>query len=222
MKTIHRHGLSGIWVITGLIFLSTLVGACKKAKPIQVPPPVVVSDSAKSILFVGNSLTYFNDLPKIVARIGKDSGIEIKTEMVAYPNYALEDHWNDGSIQVLIANNKYDFVVVQQGPSSQADGRIMLLDYGTRIKNICIPHNTQLAFFMVWPAFANFHTFDGVINNYTNAAVATNSLLCPVGKIWKEYFLATGDYSYYGGDMFHPSYRGSENAALIIFKTLFK
>lgn len=209
-------------IIICLIFLSAISGACKKAKPNQPTSPVVFSDSAKSILFIGNSLTYYNDLPKIVARIGKDSGIEIKTEMVAYPNYALEDHWNDGGIQVLIANKKYDFVLVQQGPSSQADGRAMLMDYGARIKNLCNQHNAKLAFYMVWPALTNFHTFDGVIKNYSDAAAATNSLLCPVGQIWKNYFQSTGDYSYYGPDGFHPSLRGSENAAMIIFKTLFK
>jgi hypothetical protein len=209
-------------MIYALLFLSITAGACKKAKPIQSEPVIVFSDSAKSILFVGNSLTFSNDLPGLVGRIGKDNGIEIKTEIVAYGNYALEDHWNDGKIQQLIATKKYDFVVVQQGPSSQADGRAMLLDYGARIKNICTPHNTKLAFFMVWPAHSNFHTFDGVIKNYTDAATATNSLLCPVGKVWKEYFLGTGDYSYYGPDMFHPSQKGSESAAQIIYKTLFK
>lgn len=222
MKTTVKHSMSLVWCIACILFLNITAGACKKAKTNQPQPVIVYSDSAKSILFVGNSLTYYNDLPGLVARIGRDSGVEIKTEMVAYGNYALEDHWNDGQIQQLIANKKYDFVVVQQGPSSQADGRAMLLDYGARIKNLCVTHNTQLAFFMVWPAFANFNNFDGVIRNYTDAAVATNSMLCPVGKIWKEYFLSTGDYSYYGPDMFHPSQKGSDNAALIIFKTLFK
>jgi hypothetical protein len=217
-----------MWVIAGFAFLSIAAGACKKTTPTKPSPPtipdpiIIYSDTAKKILFVGNSLTYYNDLPKLVAKIGKDNGVEIKPEMIAYPNYALEDHWNDGVIQTLIANKKYHFVVVQQGPSSQADGRAMLLDYGTRIKNICTPHNTKLAFFMVWPARSNFHTFDGVIKNYTDAAAATNSLLCPVGRDWKEYFSSTGDYSYYGPDMFHPSQRGSENAASVIFKTLFK
>jgi len=166
-------------------------------------------------------LTYTNNLPEVVVRIGRSRGVEIVADMLAYPNFALEDHWNGGELQNLIATKKYHFVVVQQGPSSQMDGRIMLLDYGARIKNICTPHNTKLAFFMVWPAYANFNTFDGVIANYTEAATATNSLLCPVGKLWKEYFLGTNDYSYYGPDMFHPSQMGTDNAAQVIFNTLF-
>jgi hypothetical protein len=58
---------------------------------------------------------------------------------------------------------QFDFVVLQQGPSSQSEGRAMLLNYGVRIKALCDTTKTRLAFFMVWPAFTNLHTFDGVI-----------------------------------------------------------
>lgn len=226
MKTISKQKLTGIWAIAVVAFLSIV--ACKKTSitqptsPIDPDPEIVYSDTAKKVLFIGNSLTYYYYLPKLVEKVGRDKGVEIKSEMVAKANYGLEDHWNDGDIQELIKTKKYDFVVVQQGPSSQADGRASLLEYGARIKNICTPQNTKLAFFMVWPAYAYYHTFDGVIKNYTDAAIATNSLLCPVGREWNDYFLSTGDYSYYGPDLFHPSLKGSENAALIIFKTLFK
>ena len=220
MKMTTRPGASVVWIIAGLFFLNISSTACKKNKTNQ--PEIIATDSVKHILFIGNSLTYTNNLPAIVTSIGKDSGIAIKTTTLAYPNYALEDHWNDGVMQQLIAAVKFDFVIVQQGPSSQNDGRIMLMDYGARIKTLCNKTNTQLAFFMVWPYFENLHTFDGIIKNYTDAAAFTNSLLCPVGLEWRDYFFATGDYSYSGPDKFHPSQKGSENAALIIFKTLFK
>ncbi|MBK8517320.1 MAG: SGNH/GDSL hydrolase family protein [Saprospiraceae bacterium] len=211
--------IKSIGIIIAFIIMA---GACKKTDFPGANPQSIISDSIKTILFIGNSLTYTNELPKLVEAIGKERGIEIKTTMIAFPNYALEDHWNDGRIQTLIADKKYDFVVVQQGPSSQSDGSISLIEYGAKIKEICSASNSQLAFFMVWPAFANFHTYSGVINSYTNAAIATNSILCPVGQVWRDYFLATGDYAYFGPDMFHPSLKGSENAALIIFQILFQ
>lgn len=222
MKNEIKHISVLAAIITCILGFNTTICACKRIKPHEADTITSLSDSVKTILFIGNSLTYYNDLPKLVAKIGRDSGIDIKTEMIAYANYALEDHWRDGQIQKLIATKKYDFVVVQQGPSSQADGRIMLLNDGARIKALCETYNAKLAFYMVWPAVANFNTFDNVIKNYTDAAMTTNSLLCPVGKLWKEYFEATHDYTYYGPDMFHPSQKGSENAALIIFRTLFK
>jgi lysophospholipase L1-like esterase len=215
-KQLHTF-FSGILVAFSFFFSAE---ACQKSK--AVDSELADTTKQKSVLFIGNSLTYTNDLPAMLAKIGKEQEVTIATKTVAYPNYALEDHWNDGHVQQLIASKKYDFVVVQQGPSSQADGRAMLFDYGARLKTLCDAYNTKLAFFMVWPALSNIHTFDGVIKNYTDAAVETGSLLCPVGKIWKEHFSATNDYSFYGPDMFHPSQKGSENAAMIIYSTIFK
>jgi hypothetical protein len=178
------------------------------------------TDKAVTILFVGNSLTYANNLPGLVEAQAKERGIKVKSDILAFPNYALEDHWNDGELQKRIANKKYQYVVVQQGPSSQADGRAMLLDYGQRIKKLCDDNNAKLAFFMVWPARVNSGTFEGVIANYSEAAKTTQSLLCPVGKIWSEHFNKTQDYSYYSPDGFHPSEAGSKVAAVVIFESL--
>jgi hypothetical protein len=187
---------------------------------ISAPVEHSITDKSIHILFVGNSLTYTHNLPVLVEEIAKTYGVKISTEILASPNYALEDHWNDGELQKLIASKKFQYVVVQQGPSSQADGRTMLLDYGQRIKTLCDKNNAQLVFFMVWPSRANSVTFDGVISNYTEAAAKTGSLLCPVGKIWKEHFEKTSDYSYYGPDGFHPSLSGSRIAAEAIFDVL--
>jgi hypothetical protein len=178
------------------------------------------SDKSVSILFVGNSLTYINNLPALVKEKAKEHRIKVKTDVLAFPAYALEDHWNDGELQKRISSKKYQYVVAQQGPSSQADGRAMLLDYGKRIKKLCDVNNSQLAFFMVWPARVNSETFEGVITNYTDAAQTTGSLLCPVGKIWLDHFIETQDYNYYGPDGFHPSEEGSRVAANVIFESL--
>jgi hypothetical protein len=176
--------------------------------------------STISILFVGNSLTYSNGLPALIETIGKKNNKSIKTEMLALPNYALEDHWMDGKVQDLICQGNFDFVVAQQGPSSQTLGRGMLLEYGLKLKEVSDSRGSKLAFFMVWPAIANYHTFDGVIANYTDAAKETLSILCPVRTKWKEYIALNKDYSYYSSDGFHPSLKGSEAAAEVIYKTL--
>jgi len=177
-------------------------------------------DKSIHILFVGNSLTYTNNLPALVVEEGKNQHLTITTEILAYPNYALEDHWNDGVLQKQIATGNFQFVILQQGPSSQADGRTMLLDYGQRIKNLCDRYNTTLIFLMVWPSRANSGTFDGVIRNYTEAATRTGSLLCPAGKRWKEYIEKTNDYYYYGPDGFHPSLAGSKVVAALVVALL--
>lgn len=173
-----------------------------------------------NILFVGNSLTYFNNLPELVEIEARSKNITVRSEMLAYPNYAILDHWADGAVQNLIKSQTYDFVVIQQGPSSQAFGRQVLFEYGKKFSDLCNANNAKLAFFMVWPSRTYYYTFEGVIQNHRDAAIATGSILCPVGEIWKFHFDNTGDFSYYGADGFHPSLKGSQVAAEVIVATL--
>ena len=173
-----------------------------------------------NILFIGNSLTYTNKLPQLVKKDAKLKGIKINTKMIAFPNYAIEDHWLDGKVQKLILSKKYDFVIIQQGPSSQNEGRNMLIEYGKKYSSICKLNNTKLCYFMVWPSLNNYHTFDGVIKNHKDAASINNSILLPVGEVWKDYFDRTDDFQYYSSDGFHPSLEGSKIAAKVIVEYL--
>lgn len=182
--------------------------------------PSIQQTKELRILFVGNSLTYYNNLPGLVQERGKEKGIKITTEILAKPNYALVDHWNDGLIQTKIQKGDFDYVIVQQGPSSQAEGRALLLSYGMKIAKICETSKARLAFFMVWPSLQYYHTFDGVITNYREAALENGAVLCPVGEAWKSYFDETGNFDYYGPDGFHPSLQGSQVAADIIVSSL--
>lgn len=174
-----------------------------------------------NILMVGNSLTYTNNLPLLVQQDAERIGISLNVDMLAKPNYAIVDHWAEENVQSLIRSRNYDYVIIQQGPSSQSDGLHMLVHDAKLYADLCQMHDSQLVYFMVWPAMSNYHTFNGVIANYTAGSQANNALLCPVGKEWKKYIDSTQDYSYYSFDQFHPSTKGSKVAASIIVRTLF-
>lgn len=175
-----------------------------------------------NILFIGNSLTYTNNLPELVKKSAKLKGIKVKFKMIAFPNYAIEDHWNSGQVQKLISSKKYDFVIIQQGPSSQINGRKMLIEYGEKYNNLCKLNDVELCYLMVWPSLNYYHTFDDVIKNYKDAASINQAILLPVGKIWKEYIDSTTSKEYYGPDGFHPSLKGSQIAAQVIVEHLFR
>ncbi|MEQ8713598.1 MAG: SGNH/GDSL hydrolase family protein [Cyclobacteriaceae bacterium] len=188
----------------------------------EVEPPASHESGDFSILFVGNSLTYSNSLPQLVVERAKEANdLVINAHTIAYGNYAIIDHWNDGNVQKEIASGQYDYVIIQQGPSSQAFGRQVLIEYGSKFKELCESHNTELVYYMVWPSRQYYHTFDGVIKNHEDAATMNNALLAPVGQVWKRHFDITQDFSYYGSDGFHPSLKGSQVAAEVIVNTLF-
>lgn len=221
---IYYVQLKSMTIFRILLFTLIISGCSNKASDYTVvpEPEFVINDAPADyhLLFIGNSLTYSNNLPQTITDLGLGNDVTIAATVVARGNYALIDHWNDGVIQPFIETGLFDYVIVQQGPSSQPEGRQLLLDYGQLISDLCTANNSQLAYYMVWPALENYNTFDGVIESYTLAAEMNNDLLCPVGAAWKSYITQTNDFSYYGPDGFHPSVAGSQVAAEIIYNNL--
>ena len=179
------------------------------------------SVNAQKILFVGNSLTYTNDLPKILEEISDNFGKIITTESLCFPNYAIIDHLNEGRLQAILSKEKFDYLIVQQGPSSQLEGKKMLIEDGEKLKKLCDKYNIKMAYFMVWTSKKWYHTFDLVIENHTIAAKQNKAILLPVGQIWKNYNTFKNVENLYGFDGFHPSKTGSFLSALVMFHQLF-
>src|SRR4051812_31473667 len=86
-------------------------------------PVPTTSGPGTGALFVGNSLTYTNDLPGLVRALAAAVGHPLAVASVALPDYSLEDHWNQGDALRAIARGGWSFVVLQQGPSSLEDSR---------------------------------------------------------------------------------------------------
>ena len=74
----------------GVLLLGIAVLACDATQTRPSPGRQV------RVLFVGNSLTYTNDLPGMVVALAARSGDTMIQSSVSLPNYSLEDHWNDG------------------------------------------------------------------------------------------------------------------------------
>lgn len=179
------------------------------------------NNDGADILFVGNSLTYTNDMPEMVKQISRAVGKEISVQVYALPNLGLEDHWKEGLVRNLLRDREFEYVVFQQGPSSQEDGRTSLLKYGGEICDYAESRGVKPVFYMVWPALVYYNTFDGVITNYTNASIEHEALLAPVGVHWREYRNGQFALELYSSDDFHPSNAGSFLAALTIYHTLY-
>jgi hypothetical protein len=168
------------------------------------------------VLFLGNSLTYTNDLPAMVKTIAAADGVELEVKSYAYPNWGLEDHWAAGTAAAEIAAGKWDLVIMQQGPSSLAESRINLLTWAIKFDELADLHETCIAMYMVWPAAANSASFGNVYANYKEAADTTGGQFFPAGRAWEIAWQSNGALPLYGPDDFHPSALGSYTAALVI------
>ena len=99
-----------------------LLGACiLDPDPKEETEPF--GDADLSVLFVGNSLTYTNDMPVMLQVIAEVAGKSFEYRSLTAPNFSLEDHWVRGA-RDLITDLKADVVVLQQGPSSLPENQI--------------------------------------------------------------------------------------------------
>lgn len=174
------------------------------------------------LLFVGNSLTYTNDLPELVKEIGELDGKRMICDMIALPDYSLEDHWNDGNAAAAIQTGQYDYVIFQQGPSALPESQVLLKTYAKKFSKVCNDAHTSMALFMVWPSKARAFDFENVLKSYANAATETGSVLCPAGLAWLNVWQVNQQVPLYGPDSFHPGIDGSVLAAMTIYWSLQK
>ena len=67
-----------------------------------------------SILFIGNSHTYFNDMPLKVKRRAMDEGYNCRVTMLAHPGWFLAQHAAEPEARFNILYGNYDYVVLQE------------------------------------------------------------------------------------------------------------
>lgn len=156
----------------------------------------------------------------MIAEIAEQDSTTISYTTFLYPDYSLEDHWNEGKVKAEIEKGGYDFVIAQQGPSALPESQVLLLEYASRFAEVCKKNDSKLALYMVWPSKARSFDLDNVIRSYTNAAEKIASLLCPAGLAWKQAWAVDSSLQLYSADNFHPSVTGSVLAAITIYGLL--
>ena len=191
-----------------LIIVLVLIGASAGARGAQ--------PEELRVLFIGNSLTSVNDVPKLVESLTARGGVRVRTGIVAKGNFSLDDHLQDGEATKAIAGGGWAFVVMQQGPSALEESRISLRAAAKRFDTFIRRAGARPALYMVWPASARRGDFDRVRESYALAASDIRGLFIPAGEAWRAAWRRDVAIALYGDDGFHPTPQASYLAALVI------
>lgn len=174
-----------------------------------------------NVLFIGNSLTYVNDLPGTLQAIALTEGVAVRVETVARPNYALIDHLTlSGDAEAAIRRGGWDYVVLQQGPTTLPINRDSLILWTKMFDPIIRSVGAVPALYMVWPPKGQPGGFEAVRLSFQIAAEAVNGVFLPAGAAWEDALLRDGALALYGPDNFHPSPMGTYLAAITIYGKL--
>jgi hypothetical protein len=198
--------------------LLLLAAACATT---PTAPSAELRADGRPVLFIGNSHTYVNDVPGIVQALADSAGGErLAVATVAFPDYALEDHWANGAARAALAARSWSVVVLQQGPSSQDDSRSNLRAWAQRFAPEIRKAGARPALYGVWPSVVRQQDFDRATESYALAAADVDGLHFPAGEAWRAAWRQAPDAALYAGDGLHASAAAYEPAALVIWAGL--
>jgi hypothetical protein len=172
------------------------------------------------VLFIGNSLTVANNLPAMVTAIGRQQGVTIQCETVAFPDFSLDDHLQRGDAARAIARGGWSFVVLQQGPSALPESRVQLRASVKTLDQAVHRVGAKTAMYMVWPSTTRPGDFDRVSESHAIAAGDVGGVLLPAGDAWRAAWRHDPRLALYGSDGFHPTPLGTYLVALVVYERL--
>lgn len=176
------------------------------------------------VVFIGNSRTYWNDIPGIVVEFGRSAGIQIHTKVVVEGGQTLEGHWNKGEAQNAITDDWAHFVVLQeQGGRATSAAEFPLYDsYATRFIQLCKTDAVPLLY-ATWGFKGDSDTTQAAITQgafeIAKAEPNTNSEVCVVGEAWQRCYAEKPDLNLFDDDR-HPNPYGAYLSACVFHATL--
>src|SRR6476646_8429864 len=212
-------------MVLGCAFLVAMVA-------ISAEPQQSVRNCVTRVLFLGNSYTYFNDMPAILAELAKAGHqCTVETRMVAPGGKTLKDHWESSASREALNSQSWDFVVLQDQSTlgvnfyfegqARVGGDELFRPYAELWANEIRKHHATPVFYLTWARKATPIDQAALNYAYIHAAKTTHSLVAPVGLAWTRVRQTAPGIDLYYRDGAHPSPAGSYLAACAIYAAIF-
>lgn len=174
------------------------------------------------ILFVGNSFTYFWNMPQLVKAMGETQGVQLEIHQSTVGGSNLKQHWHEekGTLtRKLIEEGKWDYVVLGDHSLSTLDTPERFEEYGKKFSELIRSVGAEPIFYLTWAYKSNPLMQPAITKAYLDLAHELNAKIIPVGPVWIRARELRPDLNLYFDDK-HPSPDGSYLIALIVYKTL--
>ena len=184
-----------------------------------------------SVLFIGNSYTYVNDLPGVVAAMAKAGKPKLKTQSYTAGGAALLQFWEDPEhtkARELVKQGGFDYVVLQDQSVTPCTSPQWTLKFGGKWAQLAHYGKSKPVFFLTWAhRTPDGSTFDSAMQDelsavYRRAAQENDALLAPVGEAWRRWYQLHPSGSLHAEDGSHPNALGTYLAGCVFYAVLTK
>ncbi len=195
------------------------------------------SQQTKNVLFIGNSITYYNNLPFTFEDIANSKGDPTSVTMYAPGGHGFADHVNDPNVYAKFRERVWDFVVLQPG-SGESFGSTQpisaTLNRALQLKDSILKYSScaKILFYEisngVTGSSANDlseynNTMDMVRSNFEYWADNTQLYFAPVGEAFREKWNNDQtDMLWVSTYNIHPNAKGSYLAACVFYASIYQ
>lgn len=199
------------------------------------------SPDSVRILWIGNSFTFYNDVPQMVENMGIKNGVPISTTRILKGGEKFSGHLQNPELLRQLEKGGWDYVVLQEFSSTPAYSTKYVAEnifpYASEIDSLAKRYSpdVETIYYMTWghkngnvrqteyPLDDTYELMqDRIITTYTDMAFENGGTLAPVGIAWKNIRKNYPEIELYIEDNFHPSLAGSYLAANTLFGTIMK
>ena len=189
--------------------------------------------SCTRVLFLGNSLTHYNDLPNMFAQLARSGKHEVEVGMYAPGGWALEDHVKSLESANAINSQKWTYVVLQeQSVVPAVEGWRVYNMFPAARTLVGQVHNAGAAplFYLTWArreGFPDYGMYDfesmqtQVNNGYYAIAGELDVPVVPVGSAWRLALAEHPEITLFQEDGNHPTEQGTYLAACVFYEAIF-
>jgi len=174
------------------------------------------------VLFVGNSFSYFYNLPQVVnamSAYSKTVNIETRTSLVG--GSKLSDHLNQkkGTQTIEILNNQtFDYVVINHHSLATIDDADHFFELSKQMVDLVRSKNAIPVLMMTWAYHSNPLMIQTISKAYNDVGKQLGVDVVPCGNLFAEVRKWRPDLDMFDDDDKHPTKHGTYLNGLAFFK----
>lgn len=191
------------------------------------------ADSTK-VLFIGNSMTYFNDMPQLFRSISLSKGKNVSVSMYAPGGTGFVNHCTDPNVYALF-RQEWDMVVLQPGTGESAGASWPVdttIRRGRQLLDSVYTYNPCVKVFLYEipygvPSANDYPTYFAVqsqiLDSVSRLSDSLKIPLLPAGECARAYYSLQQNLLLHGGfNDIHPNANGSFLIAAACFAGMFR
>ena len=180
----------------------------------------------EEVLFVGNSFTFYFNLPLVVESMAKEKGIPLNITQSTAGGASLKDHWSGKrklSTRSLIQRKSFSKVVLQDYSTNPVMKTEESLTYFKKFIQLLRKKDVEIYLYGTWPVpLMDGKQFPGIdpIQEALKPLTSEDITVVPVGTAFRLFQKEYPSISLFTSDNKHPSPVGVYLASCVFLKAL--